>query len=95
MSGVDAVLAIRQEEERSALPRVVIVGVTGNALTEDLLDFKLAGCDEVFFKLTFLHLVTCDWFLFFFSVDKLLKVLTKPLDLELLKTIISKIQHGN
>jgi len=47
MSGVDAVMAIRQEEERSVLPRVTIVGVTGNALTEDLLDFKLAGCDEV------------------------------------------------
>ena len=48
MNGVDAASAIRREEERSAIPRVVIIGVTGNALSEDLLDFKLAGCDEVF-----------------------------------------------
>jgi CheY-like chemotaxis protein len=49
MNGVEAVRAIREldpivDQKR----RVIIFGLTGNALSEDVSEFIEAGCDEVF-----------------------------------------------
>ena len=55
MSGLEAVAAIRkskreQQTDLQTEDRLIIFGVTGNALTEDVEEFKRAGCDEVLTK---------------------------------------------
>ena len=45
MNGIDATAAIRKLGEFGG--KVVIIGVTGNALAEDVAQFITAGCDEV------------------------------------------------
>ena len=46
MNGIDATALIRQMGEFGKSVR--IIGVTGNALTEDVAKFINAGCDEVY-----------------------------------------------
>mmetsp|Transcript_1281 Transcript_1281/g.2655 ORF Transcript_1281/g.2655 Transcript_1281/m.2655 type:complete len:840 (+) Transcript_1281:436-2955(+) len=47
MSGLDATIAIRQQPRDK---RLILFGVTGNAMAEDVCEFKAAGCDEVLTK---------------------------------------------
>jgi len=72
ISGVETVSAIRREEDRLAFPRVVIVGVTGNAISEDLLEFKLAGCHEVMIDdvLILLSLIAFSFILCLLGIDE-------------------------
>jgi two-component system autoinducer 2 sensor kinase/phosphatase LuxQ len=60
MTGVEATPVIRRREKHKRqlaasngdeLPKpVLIFGITGNALTEDVEEFKESGCDEVLTK---------------------------------------------
>jgi hypothetical protein len=47
MNGVDAVRAIRKHENDYGRRNARIVGVTGNALSDDVEEFIGAGCNKV------------------------------------------------
>jgi CheY-like chemotaxis protein len=50
MNGVEATAAIRRNDARGGWGGARIFGLTGNALSEDVADFRRAGCDEVLTK---------------------------------------------
>jgi CheY-like chemotaxis protein len=50
LSGVDATRRIRAEEAEVGRPRVPIVGLTANAMSHQLKEYRAAGMDEVLTK---------------------------------------------
>lgn len=47
MNGMEATSLIRQAELAKGRSGLCIIGLTGNALSEDVAEFRLSGCDEV------------------------------------------------
>ncbi len=55
MTGVDATRAIRlQEQQLGRKNPCVIIGITGNALSMDMEEFMVAGCNHVFVRMKLL-----------------------------------------
>ena len=50
MNGVEATRQIRSNDLKVGRGGTLIFGLTGNALSEDVSEFKLSGCDEILTK---------------------------------------------